>query len=143
VLARFPSVRRLILIADRGLLSLDNLELLRAIDSAAANRSNSSSPYPAGVITTSSTCSGISIAPAVRRPARRSSTSWCGTICGLVVAHDPVMAAIQTQRRADRIEALIAHGEQWAGKLVEQDDGVKRRGRKLSDSGAKARFFRR
>jgi hypothetical protein len=58
-----------------------------------------------------------------------------------VVAHDPATAAIQTQRRSDRIDALIAQGEQWAGKLVEQDDGVKRRGRKLSDSGAKARFF--
>ena len=32
-------------------------------------------------------------------------------------------------------------GEQWAGKLVDQDGGVKRRGRKLSDSGAKARFY--
>jgi len=53
----------------------------------------------------------------------------------------PVMAAIQTQRRTENIDALIAQGEQWAGKLVEQDDGVKRRGRKLSDSGAKARFF--
>ena len=42
---------------------------------------------------------------------------------------------------ADMGDALIAQGEQWAGKLVEQDDGVKRRGRKLSDSGAKARFF--
>ena len=47
----------------------------------------------------------------------------------------------QTERRNTRIEALIAQGEQWAGKLTDQDDGVKRRGRKLSDSGAKARFY--
>jgi hypothetical protein len=59
----------------------------------------------------------------------------------LVVAHDPATAAIQTQRRFERIDALIAQGEQWAGKLVDQDDGVKRRGHKLSDSGAKARFY--
>lgn len=59
----------------------------------------------------------------------------------LVVAHDPATAAIQTQRRSERIDTLIAQGEQWAGKLVDQDDGVKHRGRKLSDSGAKARFF--
>jgi transposase len=58
-----------------------------------------------------------------------------------VVAHDPAMAAIQTQRRSKRIDALIAQGEQWAGKLVEQGEGSKKRGRKLSDSGAKARFF--
>jgi len=59
----------------------------------------------------------------------------------LVLAHDPVMAAIQTERRNTRIEELVTQGEQWAGKLVEQDGGVKRRGRKLSDSGAKARFY--
>ena len=31
VLERFPAVRRLILVADRGLLSLDNLEALQAV----------------------------------------------------------------------------------------------------------------
>jgi transposase len=29
----------------------------------------------------------------------------------------------------------------WAGKLADQDDGKKHRGRELSDSGAKARFY--
>lgn len=48
---------------------------------------------------------------------------------------------IRRWRRSERIDALIAQGEQWAGKLAEQDEGVKKRGRKLSDSGAKARFF--
>ena len=59
----------------------------------------------------------------------------------LVLAHDPLRAAIQTERRTTRIDELVAQGEQWAGKLVDQDGGVKRRGRKLSDSGAKARFY--
>jgi hypothetical protein len=31
VLSRFPSVQRLVLVADRGLLSLDNLEALKAV----------------------------------------------------------------------------------------------------------------
>ena len=39
------------------------------------------------------------------------------------------------------LNALIAQGDQWAGKLDDQDDGKKHRGRKLSDSGAKARFY--
>ena len=141
VLARFPSVRRLILIADRGLLSLDNLESLRAIQL--------SSGQPLEFI----------IAVPGRRYAdfidllggfhRSRCTSASAEIIDelawndlrLVVAHDPAMAATQTQRRSERIDALIAQGEQWAGKLVEQDAGVKKRGRKLSDSGAKARFF--
>ena len=42
----------------------------------------------------------------------------------LALAHDPAMAAIQTERRNTRIEALIAQGEHWAGKLTDQDDGV-------------------
>lgn len=141
VLARFPSVRRLILIADRGLLSLDNLESLRAIQL--------SSGQPLEFI----------IAVPGRRYAdfiellggfhRSRCTSASAEIIDelawndlrLVVAHDPAMAATQTQRRSERIDALIAQGEQWAGKLVEQDAGVKKRGRKLSDSGTKARFF--
>lgn len=141
VLARFPSVRRLILIADRGLLSLDNLESLQAI-----------------VLS-----SGQPLEFIIAVPGRRYADfvdllgdfhrSRCASASAeiidelswndlrLVVAHDPAMAAIQTQRRSERIDALIAQGEQWAGKLVEQDEGVKKRGRKLSDSGAKARFF--
>ncbi len=141
VLARFPSVRRLILIADRGLLSLDNLESLQAIVL--------SSGQPLEFI----------IAVPGRRYAdfvdllgefHRGRCVSAGTEIidelvwndlRLVVAHDPAMAAVQTQRRSERIDALIAQGEQWAGKLAEQDEGVKKRGRKLSDSGAKARFF--
>jgi hypothetical protein len=59
----------------------------------------------------------------------------------LVIAHDPVSAALQTQRRRDQLAELEAQAEQWAGKLTAQDGGVKQRGRKLSDSGAKARFY--
>jgi transposase len=59
----------------------------------------------------------------------------------LVVAHDPVTAATKTQQRNERIDALIRQADQWTGKLTEQDEGVKHRGRKLSDSGAKARFY--
>ena len=141
VLARFPSVRRLILIADRGLLSLDNLESLRAI------RLSSGQPLEFIIAVPGRRYHDFVDLLGDFHRARCATASeeiidelvW--NDLRLVVAHDPVMAAIQTQRRADRIEALIAQGEQWAGKLVEQDDGVKRRGRKLSDSGAKARFF--
>ncbi len=58
-----------------------------------------------------------------------------------MVAHDPLRALEQTQERKKTIQALIDQGEQWAGKLGDQDYGVKSRGRKLSDSGAKARFY--
>ena len=59
----------------------------------------------------------------------------------LVVAHNPIRAAEQTQERLARIHALQQRAQALAGKLDAQDEGRAQRGRKLSDSGAKARFF--
>jgi hypothetical protein len=47
----------------------------------------------------------------------------------------------QTALRATRIAAQRARAEHLAGKLDGQDAGEVHRGRKLSDSGAKARLF--
>ena len=58
----------------------------------------------------------------------------------LVIAHDPEVAERRTQARNKAITELLALGEQWGGKLDAQDVGARRRGRPLSDSGAKARF---
>jgi transposase len=66
-------------------------------------------------------------------------TAWQGL--RLVVAHDPSRAQEQTAKRTARIAALQARASELASKLDAQDAGQKRRGRKLSDSGAKARFF--
>jgi hypothetical protein len=57
------------------------------------------------------------------------------------VAHDPARAQEQTALRATRIAALQARAQHLAAKLDGQDAGAVHRGRKLSDSGAKARFF--
>jgi hypothetical protein len=59
----------------------------------------------------------------------------------LVVAHNPERAREQTDLRRQRIAALQMRADALAGKLDDQDAGQVRRGRKLSDSGAKARFF--
>ena len=59
----------------------------------------------------------------------------------LVVAHDPLQGLEQTAQRQARIDALLQRAAQLAGKLDAQDEGKVQRGRKLSDSGAKARFF--
>ena len=66
-------------------------------------------------------------------------TRWHGW--RLVVAHDPQRAKEQTQLRRERIAALQEKAQAWAGKLDGQDAGVKAKGRKLSDSGAKARLY--
>jgi hypothetical protein len=59
----------------------------------------------------------------------------------LVVAHDPEAAHRRIQARREGIRELIALGEQWGGRLDAQDAGERRRGRPLSDSGAKARLY--
>ena len=59
----------------------------------------------------------------------------------LVVAHDPQTALEQHQKRKAAMAELELQAKGWAGKLDGQDQGQKKRGRKLSDSGTKARFY--
>ena len=58
-----------------------------------------------------------------------------------MVAHDPEAAARRTRQRLACIDELIARGQQWSGKLDQQDAGKRGKGKPLSDSGAKARFY--
>lgn len=60
----------------------------------------------------------------------------------LIVAHDPVVAKEATTQRDARIAQLQKKALEWSGKLDDQDTGKKARGRKLSDGGARARFYR-
>jgi hypothetical protein len=59
----------------------------------------------------------------------------------LIVPHDPVRAQEQITLRANRIEAVRSRAEHLAGMLDGQGVDVVHRGRTLSDSGVKARFF--
>jgi len=60
----------------------------------------------------------------------------------LIVAHDPLVAKEATAKRHTRIAELQKRAQQWSGKLDDHDTGKKARGRKLSDGGARARFYR-
>jgi transposase len=141
VLADFP-VKRVVLVADRGLLSLDNLQELQTMK-LADNRA----------------LEFILAVPGRRygefnellRPLHDSQcasatqevvgeTAWQGL--RLVWAHDPVAAGEQTARRNKTIEELLAQAQQRAGKLDAQDQGKTYKGRRLSDSGAKAWLYR-
>jgi len=104
----------------------DFAEALRASASAQA----ADKPWVAETIwqSTSKSSSALTPEPVITR--RR-----------LVIAHDPEVAARRTEARNKTIQELLALGEQWGGKLDAQDAGARRRGRPLSDSGAKARFY--
>ena len=140
VLARYPHIKRLVVVADRGLLSLDNIEALSKLHTAGDRALEFILAVPGRRYGEFADL----LAPMSARAAEASQeiieeAQWQGH--RLVVAHNPSRAAEQTDKRLARIQALQQRADQLAGKLDAQDAGTVLRGRKLSDSGAKARFF--
>jgi transposase len=140
IVKQFP-VKRVIAVADRGLLSTDNLADLQTIT------------LPGGamlefILAVPGRRYGDFVEllePIHSRHCANAKEEVLGeTIWNklrLIVAHDPVVAKEATAKRDRRIaEQKLA--DQWSGKLDDQDTGKKARGRKLSDGGARARFYR-
>lgn len=135
VLERF-AVERLVVVADRGLLSLDNVAELKAL----AARTGRGIEF-------------ILAVPARRYGALAEAVIGLDAEAGLaegrygghrlIVDYDAEAAARQGAARRERLAELIDFGEQLAAKLDRQDEGVTERGRRASDRGAFARFHRR
>ena len=135
VLQRFP-IERVILVADRGLLSLDNI----------------------GALTTLAKQEERTLEFVLALPARRykdlvapfrsmvfdedglAEDRFAGH--RLVVAYDPLRAAEQGKQRRARIAELEIMAEKLLGKLDAQDAGQTAKGRRASDRGAYSRFTR-
>ncbi len=140
VLARYPHIRRLVMVADRGLLSVDNLADLTRITLPNGQPLEFILAVPGRRYAEfTELLRPLHATAAASQQETLAEARWEGH--RLVMAHDPVRAQEQTALRATRIAALQARAEQLAGKLDGQDAGEVHRGRKLSDSGAKARFF--
>ncbi|MBV8503885.1 MAG: IS1634 family transposase [Paucibacter sp.] len=140
VLARYPHIKRLVIVADRGLLSVDNLDAMAKIRLGEGRTLEFILAVPGRRYGEFAEL----LEPLTQRAAQSSAqtleeSTWQGH--RLVVAHDPARALEQSAQRQARIDALQQRAEQLTTKLDAQDDGKKQRGRKLSDSGAKARFF--
>ncbi|MFO1264164.1 MAG: IS1634 family transposase [Rhodoferax sp.] len=140
VLERFPHIQRLIVVADRGLLSLDNIEELgkvklpgdRVLEFILAVPGRRYGDF-------------VELLQDFQRKAADAADEVIGEVkwegLRLVVAHQPDKAKEQSQLRNARIAEIENKAAQWAGKLDGQDAGEHARGRKLSDSGAKARLY--
>ena len=178
------ALQRVVLVADRGLLNLNNLRELDALraELAASARAvsleyvlavpaarygefrdellalhqaqDNSLPWVAEMTWahgakagraadgTGGTAQAGADAPKTRRAKTATKTvAQKATAYRLVVDHDPEAAQRRTQARRAEIQALVALGEQWGGRLDAQDQGKRSRGRPLSDSGAKARLY--
>jgi transposase len=140
VMARFPNLRRLILVADRGLLSLDNLDELRKLTLPSGQALEFILAVPGRRYS-----EFVELLNPLQQQCIQASTEITAEVAWndlrLVLAHDPATALEQRQKRQTKINELQTRANAWVGKLDAQDQGAKKRGRKLSDSGAKARFY--
>ena len=140
VLERFPSIRRVVLVADRGLLSLDNIDALSDI------RLDSGEPLEFVLSVPGRRYSEFAeLLEGFQGQCAEAEGEVVGELpwrnLRLVIAHNPEVAREAQELRRERIETLEAQANAWVGKLDAQDAGVKVRGKKLSDSGAKARLY--
>lgn len=151
LLARYP-LKRVVLIADRGLLNVSNLDQLAQLqETLRAQKRDVTLEYilavPAARYGDFADSLRTMAAALPKDEAWVGETTWVhpdkpdAPARRLVVAHDPQAAARRTQQRQATIDELIKLGQQWSGKLDQQDAGKQGRGKPLSDSGAKARFY--
>jgi hypothetical protein len=135
VLQRFP-VQRVVLVADRGLLSLENIGELTALADQGDRKLEFILAVPARRYSELvETFGGLAFSDEGLAEARFAGHR-------LIVAHDPERAALQSARRRERIAELEAIAEKMVGKLDAQDGGATARGRRASDRGAYSRFTR-
>ena len=135
VLQRFP-IERVILVADRGLLSLDNIDALTSLAEQGGRTLEFILAVPARRYG--------DLVESFRDMAFDEDQLAEGRFAGhrLIVAYDPSRAAEQGDRRRTRIAELEAMAEKMVGKLDAQDTGKTAKGRRASDRGACSRFTR-
>ena len=143
LLERYP-LKRVVLVADRGLLSVSNIEELAKLQTQLKKDGRDVA------------LEYILAVPAARygdfaddlkrlNDAQASDQTWCAETTWqdnrLVVAHDPQVATRRAQVRDKTIAELLTMGQQCSDKLDGQDAGKRAKGRPMSDSGTKARFY--
>jgi transposase len=135
VLQRFP-IERVILVADRGLLSLDNIDALTSLAKEGGRTLEFILAVPARRYS--------DLVETFREMIFNEEGLAEDHFAGhrLIVAHDPLRAAEQGDRRRARIAELDAMAEKMVGKLDAQDAGQTAKGRRASDRGAYSRFTR-
>ena len=140
VIERFP-IKRVIAVADRGLLSIDSLADLQSITLPSGR--------PLEFILAVPGRRYSELAPLLEDWHRTHCLSAVEEVVGevawqplrLITAHDPQTAAQMGQRRDTTIAELEQQAEQWTAKLQAQEAGQRAHGRTLSDGGTTARFY--
>ena len=128
VMERFPNLRRLILVADRGLLSLDNLQALHVIR---LRPDIGQDPGKAQALEFIIAVPGrryhefAALLEPLQAQCTQASTEITGEVSWnglrLVLAHDPATALEQQQKRRAQMAELQAQANGWAGKILKVD----------------------
>jgi hypothetical protein len=135
VLKRFP-IDRIILVADRGLLSLDNIHHLTELANQGGRKLEFILAVPARRY-----CELVETFRSLAFDAEGlAEARFAGH--RLIITHDPLRAAEQGEVRRARIAELEAMAVTMVTKLDAQDDGKTTQGRRASDRGAYSRFTR-
>jgi len=142
LLERFK-LTRVIVVADRGLLSIDNIDTLEALGEQQGLAVDYILAVPARRYSDFHELIEAlqpDLDARTEEPARDiiGETDWHGR--RLVVAHNVLRAAEQSAYRRRVVEELDTFGQHLARRLDEQDSGKSLRGRRASDRGAYKRF---
>lgn len=144
LLERF-ALKRVVVVADRGLLSLDNVATLEALGREQGLAVDYILAVP-GRRYAEFTELMKALHPGLAEEAANTGEEavaeapWQGR--RLVVAHNAERAAEQTAARRARIDELDALGTRLAERLDRQDAGAPGRGRRSSDRSAYQRFYK-
>ena len=143
LLERYP-LKRVVLVADRGLLSVSNIEELAKLQ---VQLKKDGRDVALEYILAVPAARYGDFADDLKRMnvAQAPDQTWCAETTWqdnrLVVAHDPQVATRRAQVRDRAIAELVTMGQQCSDKLDGQDAGKRAKGRPMSDSGTKARFY--
>ncbi len=139
IVERYP-VKRIIAVADRGLLSIDNLQDLQAMRLPNGNPLEFILAVPGRRYS-----EFVELLEPLQAQCANAEQEVLGETpwndLRLVMAHDPEAAAEASAKRDALIQKLEDQAGAWVGKLDDQDGGKRARGRKLSDGGVRARFY--
>ena len=139
---RYP-IRRTIVVADRGLLSIDNLDAVEALE-VDGRRLEYIVAVPASRYAEFTDLLDELPFAATADSVREGTSETFGEGRRVIAAFDPKRAKAQAERRQAKLDEMVAFGEKLASKLDHQDDGTNKpsRGRKATDIGAYSRFER-
>jgi transposase len=131
LLARYP-LKRVVLVADRGLLSVSNLEELAKLQTQ-LKKDGRDVALEYILAVPAARYGDFADDLKVLSGAQAPDSQWCAETAWqdkrLVVAHEPQVATRRSQARDKTIAELVAMGQQCSDKLDGQDAGKRAKGR--------------